>query len=83
MPYAKSVPSKTGIHGARPDPGDLFDCMASLLRFLVAMQKHSQNSNLYLVLMARKDDKESSSGLSSMLLYHADIIIHGAITILW
>ncbi|TAQ84346.1 hypothetical protein B7494_g7332 [Chlorociboria aeruginascens] len=53
LPYAKSVQGKTGIHGARPDPGDLFD-----------------------LLMARKDDTESSSGISSMLLYHATIIIH-------
>jgi hypothetical protein len=29
------------------------------------------------VLMARKDDKESELGISSMLLYHATIIIHG------
>ena len=30
LPYAKSVPGKAGIHGARPDPGDLFDCRSSL-----------------------------------------------------
>lgn len=29
------------------------------------------------VLLARENDVESSSGLSSMLLYHATIIIHG------
>ncbi|MCJ1476683.1 hypothetical protein MMC13_005351 [Lambiella insularis] len=56
LPYAKSVPGKTGIHGARPDPGDLFD-----------------------LLLARKDDTESKSGISSMLLYHATIIIHDTV----
>lgn len=30
-----------------------------------------------LVLMARKNDVESESGINSMLLYHATIIIHG------
>ena len=29
------------------------------------------------VLLARENDVESPSGLSSMLLYHATIIIHG------
>lgn len=53
LPYAKSVPGKGGMQGARPDPGDLFD-----------------------LLMARKDDRQSGSGISSMLLYHASIIIH-------
>ncbi|MCJ1308958.1 hypothetical protein MMC25_002613 [Agyrium rufum] len=53
LPYAKSVPSKMHIPGARPDPGDLFD-----------------------LLMARKNDEESKSGMSSMLLYHATVIIH-------
>jgi hypothetical protein len=24
-PYAKSIPGKTALHGAKPDPGDLFD----------------------------------------------------------
>ena len=33
--------------------------------------------NLKQVLLARENDVESSSGLSSMLLYHATIIIHG------
>ena len=47
------------IHGARPDPGDLFD-----------------------MLLARKDDQESKSGISSMLLYHATIIIHGKAVVL-
>lgn len=58
QPYAKSVMGTTAIHGARPDPGDLFD-----------------------MLLARDPKKvnESQSGLSSMLLYHATIIIHGEI----
>ena len=30
-PYAKSVPSVTAVQGARPDPGDLFDCMSYML----------------------------------------------------
>ena len=58
LPYAKSVPSITGIQGARPDPGDLFD-----------------------LLMGRDEDDpnkttESGTQISSMLLYHATIIIH-------
>ena len=53
-PYAKTVPSKTHLLGAQPDPGDIFDR-----------------------LMARNPDgRESKSGLSSMLIYHATIIIH-------
>lgn len=35
MPYAKSVPSKAGVHGARPDPGDLFDCESMVTMFLI------------------------------------------------
>lgn len=56
LPYAKTVMSHRSSHGAKPDPGDLFD-----------------------LLMARPDDaaKESQSGISSMLLYHATLIIHG------
>lgn len=52
-PYAKTVPSKTHLLGAQPDPGDIFDR-----------------------LMARDEKRESASGLSSMLIYHATIIIH-------
>ena len=53
-PYAKTVPSKTHLLGAQPDPGDIFDR-----------------------LMARNPDgRKSKSGLSSMLIYHATIIIH-------
>ena len=53
-PYAKTVPSKTHLLGAQPDPGDIFDR-----------------------LMARDPGgRESKSGLSSMLIYHATIIIH-------
>ena len=53
-PYAKTVPSKSHLLGAQPDPGDIFDR-----------------------LMARNSDgRESKSGLSSMLIYHATIIIH-------
>ena len=53
-PYAKTVPSKTNLLGAQPDPGDIFDR-----------------------LMARNPNgRESKSGLSSMLIYHATIIIH-------
>ncbi len=53
-PYAKTVPSKTHLLGAQPDPGDIFDR-----------------------LMARDTGgRKSESGLSSMLIYHATIIIH-------
>ena len=53
-PYAKTVPSKTHLLGAQPDPGDIFDR-----------------------LMARDPKgRKSESGLSSMLIYHATIIIH-------
>ena len=53
-PYAKTVPSKTHLLGAQPDPGDIFDR-----------------------LMARDaSGRKSESGLSSMLIYHATIIIH-------
>jgi hypothetical protein len=53
-PYAKTVPSKTHLLGAQPDPGDIFDR-----------------------LMARQPKgRPSGSGLSSMLIYHATIIIH-------
>ena len=54
-PYAKTVPSKTHLLGAQPDPGDIFDR-----------------------LMARQPNGRQSlkSGLSSMLIYHATIIIH-------
>ena len=34
-------------------------------------------SDLFDMLLARKDDRESKSGMSSMLLYHATIITHG------
>ena len=56
LPYAKTVPGVQPMHGAKPDPGDLFD-----------------------LLMARDDPdtiKEGDLGISSMLLYHADLIIH-------
>lgn len=56
LPYAKTVQATSATHGAKPDPGDLFD-----------------------MLMARDENtftKESDLGISSMLLYHADIIIH-------
>lgn len=72
MPYAKSVAGKTGIHGARPDPGDLFD-----REFPQGIARPGLSANFFTVLMARKDDKESDLGISSMLLYHAAIIIHG------
>ncbi|KAK4208108.1 Psi-producing oxygenase A [Rhypophila decipiens] len=53
-PYAKTVPSKTAMLGALPDPSELFD-----------------------KLMAREDGgRNSESGLSAMLIYHATIIIH-------
>ncbi|EPS41013.1 hypothetical protein H072_5099 [Dactylellina haptotyla CBS 200.50] len=52
-PYAKSVPTTIPSHGAKPDPGDLFD-----------------------LLMAREKFEPSPKGLSSMILYHATIVIH-------
>ena len=59
LPYAKTVQAHRSLHGAKPDPGDLFD-----------------------LLMARPDDdpKESQTGISSMLLYHATLIIHGRLS---
>ena len=33
MPYAKTVRSAKKLHGARPDPGVLFDCESKLKRW--------------------------------------------------
>ncbi|CAM1511037.1 Fc.00g085500.m01.CDS01 [Cosmosporella sp. VM-42] len=59
-PYAKTVPSKTHPLGALPDAGDLFDR-------LMAREISAEDN---------KSGRPSKSGLSSMLIYHATIIIH-------
>ncbi|KAI0469662.1 heme peroxidase-domain-containing protein [Xylariaceae sp. FL0804] len=59
-PYAKTVPSKTHQLGALPDPGDLFD--------LLMAREESENGEV--------KGRVSKSGLSSMLIYHATLIIH-------
>ena len=53
LPYAKTIQPKRAFHGARPDPGDLFD-----------------------LLMARNNPQESKTGINSLLLYQATIVIH-------
>lgn len=78
MPYAKSVRSEKALHGAKPDPSLLFDC-----QWRVSVIHHSQpDADLVIVLMARPDGKfaQNPAGISSMLFYHATIIIHGIFT---
>ena len=75
IPYAKSVPNLRVVHGSQPDPGDLFDRMRALTCTL-------GDYSYSLVLLARDETDEdmirdSNLGISSMLLYHATIIIHG------
>ena len=63
-PYAKTVPSKTHPLGALPDPGDLFDRLMAREDFPPTKDTPATHG------------RESKSGLSSMLIYHATIIIH-------
>ena len=61
------------MHALKPDPGLLFDRMISFLTRL-------QNMLTVLVVLMARDDatfKENPAGVSSMLFYHATIIIHG------
>ena len=81
-PYAKSVRSAKKLHGAKPDPGVLFDCESSLSP--PKQGAFISRSWLRLVRgtvleMRRDGDKfrENEAGISSMFLYHASIIIHG------
>ena len=62
-PYAKTVPSKTHPLGALPDPSDIFD------RLMARQVKQASKGQEIL-------GRQSGSGLSSMLVYHATIIIH-------
>lgn len=61
-PYAKTVPSKTHPLGALPDPGDIFDRL---------MAREDKTSTI-----PEGRGRKSPSGLSSMLIYHATILIH-------
>ena len=71
-PYAKTVPSKTPVLGALPDPGDIYDRKCSGINVTFV-----SDSDLLGLMARKKETRESKSGLSSMLLYHATIIIHG------
>ncbi|MCJ1352467.1 MAG: hypothetical protein MMC33_002451 [Icmadophila ericetorum] len=75
MPYAKSVPALEIVHGSKPDAGDLFD------RKKTEIKVEGCNFLLQLLgLLARdetdkEDMRDSNLGTSSMLLYHATVII--------
>lgn len=73
MPYAKSCRAVKAMHGAKPDPGLLFDCKSFCPQGFYALVLTST------VLMRRPDEKftPNPAGLNSMLFYHATIIIHG------
>lgn len=72
--YAKTVKKLKCLSGTLPDPGMLFDCKPrSISRIPFTL------SDTCAVLMCRSDSsfKENPAGISSMLFYHATIIIHG------
>jgi len=70
--YARSVRQDKKLYGAKPDAGLLFD------RTYICPERQLLLLTPSIVLMARGDNfKQNPAGISSVLFYHASIIIHG------
>lgn len=70
--YARTVRQDKKLYGAKPDPSLLFDCTYIYLEIWLLVL------TLSIVRMARGGNfKQNPAGISSVLFYHASIIIHG------